>query len=172
MSQEGEAEFGGWSIDEVLYNFICDRWPKGKSILEFGSGRGTKALAEHYVVHSVEHDIRWLNKYNSNYIFAPLKSHKPLRHYSGTVWYDPEILEESIKSIHYDLILVDGPPGPNRAGFLKYSDLFDLDVPIIFDDVHRKSAYKVMIGFSAKLKQPCTIYNAHGSKHFGFIDRG
>ena len=41
---------------------------------------------------------------------------------------------------HYDLILVDGPNSRRygRAGFYHYLNLFKLDVPIIFDDIHRR----------------------------------
>jgi len=111
-----------------------------------------------------------MNKYNSNYILAPLKPHKPIKNYSGTIWYDADIVREAIISLDYDLLLIDGPPGDTRSGLVKYWDLFKQDIPVIFDDINRRTAYQVMIGISARLKVPCTIYNAHEDKHFGVLN--
>ena len=128
------TDFGGGVIPKELYNWIRENLEDGKTILEFGSGEGTKALLEHYKVISVEHDKRWIGyAKGSHYIYAPLKN------YGDYSWYDISVLQDLPK---YDLILVDGPPGymPSQAGrygFIRNSRLFDMSVPIILDDTHR-----------------------------------
>ena len=61
--------FGGWSIQEVCFNFIREILPSGKTILELGSGYGTKRLSEHYKMYSIENYSQWVGKYNSTYIW-------------------------------------------------------------------------------------------------------
>lgn len=132
---------------------IIEILPKEKAILELGSGKTTQELVKHYNVFSVEHDPKWLNKYKSNYIYAPL----------NTRWYDVNILKKELPQ-NYDLILIDGPPAYeyskrySRIGFLRNLDLFDTTVPMVFDDTNRKSEYKLAKRISEIVKREVTYF--------------
>ena len=85
--------FGDSSISKELYDYILANLPKGSTILELGSGKGTARLFENYTVYSIEHSKKWLNRYGSNYIYAPIKNG----------WYDIEAIKKDIPD-HYDLL--------------------------------------------------------------------
>jgi hypothetical protein len=166
--------FGGWAIDVECYNKIVEILPKGKTILEFGSGTGTAELVKNYIVHSVEHDINWVNKYGSNYIYAPLK---PIINALDVNWYDVFALKQKLPE-KYDLILIDGPPSTadnrrSREGFYWNLNLFNLDgVIIIFDDIQREHDFNNMILVSKKLGRTYEIFESgEGSlkKKFGVL---
>ena len=75
-------------------------------------------------------------------------------------WFDHILLSEKIKDLKYDLILVDGPNGAiGRGGFLKYLNIFNTDLPIIFDDINRESEMQLMVKISEKLNRPYKILN-------------
>ena len=72
-------------------------------------------------------------------------------------WYNTDILKGKLPD-HYDLILVDGPPGfIGRHGFYTHLDLFKTDLTIIFDDVHRKAEYELMVHVGQKLQRNVVI---------------
>ena len=152
--------FGGWAISKELFDFIRSILPEGKILLELGSGWGSSEFSKHYTVYSVEHNPRWLGKYNTHYIHVPIKNK----------WYDPVILKAKLPD-NYDLILVDGPPGfIGRHGFCTYLDLFKTDLPIVFDDIHRKAEYSLMMQVGQKLQRDVTIFNfGPRKKKFGVI---
>ena len=129
-------------------------------LLELGSGWTSGQFSQHYTVYSIEHSPRWLGKYDTNYIHVPIKNK----------WYNPNILKEKLPD-NYDLILVDGPPGfIGRHGFYTHLDLFKTDLTIIFDDVHRKAEYELMIRVGQKLQRNIVILNSNKShKKFGVI---
>ena len=85
-------DWGGNSISRSLYQYLEDTLPKGKTILELGSGWGTGKLAERWNVWSVEDDVKWAGKYNDQYFEVPLKNHGPMMGFIGESWYDPGIL--------------------------------------------------------------------------------
>ena len=118
-----------WAISEEMFHWIKQEIPEGKTILEFGSGTGTIELTKYWNVYSVEQDPIWVGKApDSNYIYAPLKGD----------WYDPDIVFSQIPK-DYDIIIVDGPMGPNlRSGIDKYWDKLNTNVPLLFDDTHRE----------------------------------
>ena len=119
----------GYMISEELYQWILDNITKGSRILELGSGDGTKILAEHYTMFSIENNKDWLNKYDSIYIYAPIVNG----------WFDVEAIKRQIPK-DYDFILVDAPPAfteEARMGFYHNINLFNTNVPIIIDDTHR-----------------------------------
>ena len=163
--------FGGFAIDEELFAYIREILPIGETILELGSGDGTAELIKYYNVYSIENDEEWLGKYRSNYIHAPLKEHKIVRNLEGNIWYDPSVLKKELKDLCYDLILVDGPSRlkASRAGFVKYRSLFNLDVPIIFDDVNREGDWIIAVRIAGILKRPLTVHNTWKKKYFGVI---
>lgn len=139
---------GGWAFDIAVIKWIHAHIPVGSTILEFGSGAGTEILGKHYRIFSVEHDLRWVGKYDSTYIHAPLTGGRGKAHRGG--WYDIDILKRELPS-EYDIILVDGPPariaglgvGPGRGGFLTNFELFRHDVPILLDDTNRPEERKL-----------------------------
>jgi hypothetical protein len=158
-----------WAINDALFAFIRKTLPKGGTILELGSGEGTDRLAEHYKMYSVEHDKAWMNKYDSNYIYAPLSWHKPIKNHKGNRWYDATILKQQIRKLKYDLILIDGPP-QSRAGFVKYFNMFDSKAIMVFDDLQRGKEEKIVLSIATKLKVPYVVYGAGSKKLFGVIN--
>lgn len=166
--------FGGWAIQESCYNLILKLLPEGKTILELGSGYGTEALARHYKMYSIENYIEWTGKFNSEYIFAPIKNYDqewttpdlPGDNTDIQVgWYDPAFLEGNLPE-HYDLILIDGPNGMfGRGGFLKHLDMFNTDVPMVFDDINRDCEYQLMVKVAEKVNRSYTILD----KYTGYI---
>ena len=139
------AQLGGWSISQELFDWICRTVPERSTIVEFGSGFGSYKLAQHYVLYSIEHSHRWLNKYQ-----GPLYIHAPI--VKGTRWYDVDILKKSLPE-SYSLLLVDGPPGTiGRMGFFHNLSVFKTDgVIIVFDDIHRSAEYTLMMHVAAAL---------------------
>ena len=168
--------FGGWSITEMCFDYIRDILLEGKTILELGSGEGTKELAKHYKMYSIENYKEWIDKYDSTYIYAPIRKYQKesdkswwndeeinftapegISSEDGSVtqkgWFDPDIVKSELPK-EYDLILVDGPNGMfGRGGFYKYLHWFKSDVPIIIDDIDRKAEEELMILVSKKLNR-------------------
>lgn len=174
------SNFGGWAIQESCFNFIREILPEGKTILELGSGYGTKALSEFYNMISIENEKPWVGKYKSHYIEAPIKKYDSAMSIQTTGlfedstpysapdlpgegtpkqsgWYDPDIVEKGLSGLTYDLILVDGPNGRiGRGGFLKHLNLFNTNVPIIFDDIGRIAEMQMMVKVAETLNKPYT----------------
>ena len=151
--------FGGWSIDKEVFDYIQQVLPAGKTILELGSGWASEILSEYYTVYSIEHDPQWVGKYNTHYIYAPI--------ING--WYDVSVLSNELPT-HYDLILIDGPTGTiGRGKFYTNLYLFNTNTIMIFDDVNRIAEYNLLVAVSQKLNKPYTIYKSNGQKNFGVI---
>lgn len=143
-----DAKFGRMAISQELYVYMCDILPEGSTVLELGSGYGTGQLAKHFSMHSIEHDSKWVGRYNSSYIYAPVRGN----------WYSVEAIKKGLPE-HYDLILIDGPPRHiGRRGFINNLDLFDVNVPLIFDDTHLPDELQLMIDVARKLKRNCYQY--------------
>lgn len=138
--------FGGWAISKELFDWIFKNIPKGSTILELGSGNGTKELVKFYNVYSVEHDIEWVDLVpDSKYIHAPLVDG----------WYDVEILKTELPT-NYDLLLIDGPIGENRVNIINNYEMFKTDIPIIIDDTNRENDKNMSIFLSEKLNKNIT----------------
>ena len=60
-----------WSITKECFDKIVEILPFGSTILEIGSGNSTKILSQFYKMISIESDVNWMNKYDSEYIFVP-----------------------------------------------------------------------------------------------------
>ena len=134
------GNFGGASIGKHLFTTIVDNIEKESTMLEFGSGDATKEFAKLYNVYSVEDNIRWVNHArNAKYIHAPQRNYVGSNNISY-MWYDLEILKNNLPD-KYDFILVDGPKGgygkPARIGFEHNINMFDINVPMFFDDTQR-----------------------------------
>lgn len=150
--------FGGWSIGKELFDYIRSVVPDEQVILELGSGWSSEELSKHYTVYSIEHNQEWVGKYNTNYIFAPIKNG----------WYDLKILKKSLPKA-YNLILIDGPtPAPRRLGFYHNLKLFNTDVTLVFDDVDRSPMKEMLIQLAEQLGRPYEIRQS-GNKQFGII---
>lgn len=135
---------GGWSIEKELLNYILKTFPTAKTLLEFGSGNGTSAFLKHFGVTSIEHDPYYSIKRASNHncVIAPIENG----------WYQGNVVKETLETIDYDLILVDGPPGDLRKGILEHVGLFaQITCPIIFDDVDREDDCAIMKKFCKAL---------------------
>lgn len=145
-------------IGPALLNRIHSLLPPRKTILELGSGEGTGLLAQRYRMFSVEHDPSWLHRYNSMYIHAPIVNG----------WYDVDRLTIHLPRC-YHLFLVDGPQGNiGRGGLLDHLDLFQWNVPIIVDDVHRKTEHYILTQLELHTKRKASI-EMDGIKLFGVI---
>lgn len=127
------SNFGGWSVDKELFDFIIKSFKHGSTMLEFGSGNATQEFCKYFKVYSIEHNPKWILDNGSHYIYAPLKNG----------WYDLE----TVKIPKYDFVLVDAPPNKNRKNFIHHFDKFNTDVPFIFDDVNRKGDYELANAF-------------------------
>ncbi|MFW6311177.1 MAG: hypothetical protein ACOC1K_02965 [Nanoarchaeota archaeon] len=141
-------DFGGSSIDKSLFYWIKENLEEGKTILEFGSGSGsTKNLSKFYNMISIEHDSKWVGKYQSFYIWATINKKEN--------WYDIEPIKKLLKNKDYDLILVDGPVGEgNRWGFLKNIELFDIkNKHIIIDDINRNGELNLFNSINSLLER-------------------
>lgn len=119
---------GGFNISSELLDWM--KFNLSGTLLELGSGEGTKELVKHFdKVYSVEDNPEYQNLYHDNYINIPLKG----------LWYDVTKLQRVLENIKYDCILVDAPSGSaKRLGFLHNIGLFNMKVPVIIDDTHRE----------------------------------
>lgn len=113
-------------------NFVSSYLPENSTILEFGSGQGTKILLKKHNVISIEHDPNWMNIKHPNhkYLHFELDSNH---------WYKGFTLPDSL---YYDLIIIDGPPAYKKSK--KYARLGIMSeieklrkVPILIDDTNR-----------------------------------
>ena len=126
---------GPMALKPSAIHFIADNFPKGMKILELGSGTGTESLLDKgFSVFSIEQDPEWAFKYHEGYILAPLKFNE----IDNRWWFDPIYLKGKIPT-GYDFLLIDGPSGPKgcRLGILENLELFNMNVPILVDDVNR-----------------------------------
>lgn len=163
-----ENDFGSGSIEKALYDYIIKSFKSGITILELGSGRGTGKLSRLFNMISIEHNRDWLYKYNSDYIHAPLA-------FDGKdYWYDTDLIKAGLKGKTYDLILVDGPNAhkkgikKRRQGFFRHLYLFNMDVPIIFDDIDRKWDRENFDMTAQWLKRNIYVMKS-GKKQFGIV---
>ena len=150
----------GFLMCKEIHEWIEENIPKGSTILELGSGKGTTRLVENYNVYSIEHSKKWMNRYGSNYIYAAIKNG----------WYDIEAIKKGIPK-HYDLLLIDGPPRKidgvkiGRMPLADNIDLFNTDVAIIVDDSDRGREMKLLKNMVKKIGREYT--NHKGRDHRG-----
>lgn len=128
--------FGGYSIDEECFEVVKSLMPAGGTLLEIGSGAVTSEFTKHFEVFSIEEDVAYLGLAEmSHYIHAPIVDG----------WYDRSVLKSSLPEI-YHVLLVDGPktrPDASRMGFWENRDLFNLSIPMVFDDINRTAPREV-----------------------------
>ena len=150
----------GFLMCNEIHEWIENNLPKGSTILEMGSGKGTLRLVKNYTVYSIEHSEKWMNRYGSNYIYAPIKDG----------WYDVESVKKGIPD-NYDLLIVDGPTRKidgkkvGRRKLYDYLHLFNTDVTIIVDDSDRGREMKLLKDMVEKLGRNYNSYK--GRDHRG-----
>ena len=142
-----------------MFEYIRSILEPGKVLLELGSGWTSGEFSKYYTVYSIEHDQKWVDKYNTHYIYAPIINN----------WYDTEALKRDLPK-EYDLILVDGPLGSiGRGGFYTNLELFNTNVPIIFDDVNRDAERALMENVAKKLNRKFEVVTDSAKKQFGIV---
>lgn len=121
---------GSMSMSEQFLNLIFKKLDKTKTILEFGSGDGTKKLVDHgYTVYSIEENEKYCGLHHDNYLLAEIVDD----------WYDEKKVFDFIKNKNWDALLIDGPAHGDRKKMFEIlgSDFF-MKTPIIFiDDIER-----------------------------------
>lgn len=140
---------GRIDLSDKCQQFVTTLAPAGSTVLELGSGFGTKVLVKSFTVYSVEQSAQWVGHCpESNYIYAPIVNG----------WYDRNVLAEQLPK-EYDILIIDGPGGTGRSKFLDNLDLFPLlnQVPIIVDDANRPEEKELLEGLSKHLNKPFQI---------------
>lgn len=128
-----KKNLNGWALSEEAFEWIFKNIPQGSTILELGSGSGTKELVKYYTVYSVEQDANFIdNEPKSNYIYAPIVNN----------WYDEKLFDSIPKQ--YDLLIVDGPIKKDRCNFTKFCHRFN-NVPFLIDDTQREDDRKMAL---------------------------
>lgn len=131
-----KKNLNGWALSEQAMKWIYDNIPEGSTVLELGSGTGTKELVKKYTVYSVESNVSWFGLVpESNYIHCPLTTYVAN---SGErfKWYKTSVLVEKMPD-NYDFLIIDAPVGEDRVNILHFLHLFNFDVPVLIDDTHR-----------------------------------
>lgn len=145
----------------------------GSTVLEIGTGEGTKALVDFNVI-SIEHNPKW-HTGHSKLIHVPLVEVAKLnlpnsfekRFPDASYWYNPTTLTKALTGIQYDAILIDGPNGGAKraAMWWFYDKLFNIEVPVIVDDVHRQYDWLVATKIArVKNVKSFSVYLAEGNK--------
>lgn len=147
---------GDFAIGYNLFNWIVENIPHGSSILELGSGTGTHELGKIYDTHCVEDNDQWVNKFNNlTYYYSPIKNG----------WYDRKFLNNLPKD--YSLLIFDAPRGDiGRTKVLENLDLFNLEVPIIVDDTHRKVEKNIAEQLISKLDKSFIEIKEHNKSAY------
>lgn len=161
-----------WSLPQDATQWLKDHIEYGTTILELGSGDGTFRLAEWFDVATVEHDATWadailrrqlaaINANDVRVIHAPILDG----------WYDATVLQWQLP-LSYSAIVVDGPPGNiGRWGFLEHLDMFNTDVPILFDDIHRPAERELAVTVANKLGKTLSMHLLTDARAFGVVGR-
>lgn len=162
------------SISNSCIELIKNILPNGGTILEFGSGDGTILLSEYFTMYSIENQPEWQNRYPlcTTYINVDSKMYDDV--YTcpdipdNKGWYNIDHIIPQLPK-KYDLMLIDGPGGGRwgRAGFLKHIDMFNTNVPMIFDDVNRESELILMQKVSEIVNRPYQVLST--DKSVGYI---
>ena len=125
----------GYEMCDGILGLIFSSVDSGKTILEFGSGDGTKKLVEHgYKVYSIEENVNFCNLHHDNYLHCSLVGDS----YDTRTYNVQEVLD-FVSDIKYDAILVDGPANGARHNLVELFSHLNTDVVIFVDDIERRS---------------------------------
>ena len=156
------VEEDAWMMPIEAFEWIESNIEYGSTILEFGSGKGTKRLCKNYEVYSVEHNVEWLDLAESNYIYAPIILDENRDAGDEIGWYNPNPIRENLPK-NISLLIIDGPPAKiGRSGILNHLDIVTECDYILIDDMHRPREYEL----SQKLAKLCNLKCSHLSKPF------
>lgn len=156
-------DWAGNSMSYGAYLHMQKVLPKGKTILELGSGWGSGELMKRWNLYSIESNEEWFKKFNPQSFLVPTVGERHV----GSTWYDIEILEAALQGLEYDFLLIDGPH--RREMFPAHLDLFDTSVPMLFDDVRREEGQTAIKKVSLLVGRPYKIYNEGTHRAFGCI---
>ena len=92
-----------WMLPLNAFRWIEENLPHGSTILEFGSGEGSKLLMDNYDLFSVEHNPEWLRLNDKKCLYAPIKINDKFPGEIG--WYDLELIKKSLPS-QIDLMII------------------------------------------------------------------
>lgn len=138
-----DINWGGSGIEKVVFDFICNKAPKGSTVVELGAGLvSTLALSSIYNLYSVEHQKEFINKVDGvNYIYAPLVEG----------WYDLDVLKKQLPpKEEQKLILIDGI---NRKRILDNMTLFNPSALFIVHDTYREEEKELAFDLAKILKR-------------------
>lgn len=134
--------WGGSGIEQCLYEYVINTFKKKSTMIEFGSGLvSTKVFSDYFNLFSIDDNVKYINKFNCNYILASIKDG----------WYDADIVFKNIPKV-YDVVFIDGPSGTNnRNGILEHVDKFSVDATYIFHDTYRHAEKELCKKFADKI---------------------
>lgn len=163
LSISNNWELDDWSITKECFDHIIRIVPFGKTILEIGSGNSTRLLSKFYKMISIESNKEWMNKYDSEYKYVPIKEIQSTT-FNKTKWLDVELLTKALASTNnYDLLLVDA--GGDRIGIYDYIHLFQSNIPIIFDDTMSEKYLNCAEMLAKKLKKSIETFQCKKNKY-------
>jgi hypothetical protein len=126
-----------FNLNQNAFQYFCKKIHKNSLVLELGSGNSTKFLTENYIVHTIEHDEKWMNKYKKAiYHMVPISD-------KGFGYNQNKLLEETKDIVPYGII-IDGPPHKGRSGALCLKKQFKKCKVLLVDDTHRKEERKLI----------------------------
>ena len=121
-----------------IHTWLSENIKEGSTILEFGSGHGSIALAKKYDLISVEHDEQWIGIAESKYIYAQITENPTSIENNQSGWYEIAPIVEVIRAKQIAVFIIDGPPGDiGRHGILSIIDTLPKEAVFIIDDLHR-----------------------------------
>ena len=128
-----------WMLPPEIFVYLSELFPDGGKILEFGSGDGTRILAENFDVCSIEHDEMWAEKIDTECHLIPIISNNISTKNNQEGWYDVHKVLNVIPD-DLDIVIIDGPNGTiGRHGILSIVDSLPKNATYIVDDVHRNA---------------------------------
>ena len=165
-----------WMMPNEALEWIEHNIPHGSCVLEFGSGKGSNRLSKNFLLYSVEHNPEWVSKYDTNYIYAPIKLHSDSSKHNSIGWYDAEIVYSEMPKNQIALIIIDGPPKSiGRDGILEHLSILNFADLILIDDLHRGDEYNLSQEISKKCGLKCIHFqkckNNGNERHFGVFGR-
>jgi len=151
-----KGEDAVWAMPPQAHAFLFNHLPEGATVIELGSGAGSKALAEKFELVSVEHDVDYIAGHKHRVIYAPLVDG----------WYDPAFISE-LPDL-YGAVLVDGPPGSSmRTGFWAHQDQFVS--PLLIDDCHRPAELHMALAIAQEREESISIHKLVDGRSFATI---
>jgi|SaaInlStandDraft_1057018.scaffolds.fasta_scaffold04789_5 hypothetical protein len=134
-----------WSVCNGILTAVSLLTEKSDSLLEFGSGYGSKLLSDYCKVTSIEHNDDFLGLYPEvSYISTKIVELESENQTSPSCrWYDFKPISDKLAA-SYSILLVDGPPADvGREGLLFHLDHFS-SIPVwIVDDVLREKDQRI-----------------------------